>query len=116
MNHGRSKRKFGRPTKQRQALMQTLAVALIEREKIKTTEAKAKDLRPYIEKLITKGRKQSLATIRALYSVLPIKSAKKLMSDISPRFKDRSGGYTRIRHMTRRTSDGAKMAIIELVQ
>lgn len=115
MDHGKSKRKFGRETKQRKSLMRGLVVALIDNNRITTTEAKAKSLRPYIEKLVTKGKRPSLATIKLLTSRLPKASVSKLLKDIAPKFSDRKGGYTRIRLLPQRMSDGAKMALIEFI-
>lgn len=110
-----SKRKFGRETKPRAALMRSLAVALIAHGRITTTEAKAKELRPYIEKLVTKARTPSLATIRLLTSRLPVATASKLMKEVAPKFSARPGGYCRITKLPQRVSDGATMALIEFV-
>lgn len=95
--------------------MRSLAVALITHNRITTTQAKAKELRPYIEKLITKSKSPSLATTKLLSSRLPKTSASKLIKEIGPRFAARAGGYTRIRLLPQRVSDGAKVAIIEFV-
>ena len=86
------------------------------KEKITTTEAKAKELRPYIEKLITKSKKPTLATTRFLEALLPEKARKKLTAQIGPRFQSRKGGYTRIVKKQARLGDSAKIAIIELVK
>lgn len=115
MDHGKSKRKFGRETKQRKALMRSLAVALIGNSRITTTEAKAKSLRPYVEKLITKSKSPSLATTKLLSSRLPKTSVSKLLKELGPKFADRKGGFTRILLLPQRMSDGAKMAIIEFI-
>jgi large subunit ribosomal protein L17 len=116
MRHCQKKRKFGRPRGQRQALLKNLAAHLILKEKITTTEAKAKEIRPFVEKLITKGRKNDLAAVKYLTKYLPVKARQKLISQISPRYQKRSGGYTRIVKSGSRQTDGAKMAIIELVK
>ncbi len=116
MRHGSSKRKFGRETKQRKALMVSLAVALITNDKIKTTQAKAKELRPYIEKLVTKSKKTGVATTRDLSTTLPKVSVQRLLKEIGPRYVDRNGGYTRIRALPARVSDGSPMAIIEFIK
>lgn len=116
MKHLKKGRKFGRKRDQRKALMKGLAANLILKEKITTTEAKAKELRPMIEKLITKSKTNSLATTRALAALLPPKIVKKLTSQIGPSYKNRPGGYTRIVKTATRKTDGAKMAIIELVK
>jgi len=108
-------RKFARKRDQRRALRKTLAGSLVEKQRIKTTLAKAKELRPFIEKLVTHARKQDVAAMRHLLRYLPKKSAKKLLNNIAPKFKDRPGGYTRIVKIGARKSDSAKLAIIEFV-
>ena len=110
-----SKRKFGRVSKQRRALLRSLSVALIEHSRITTTQAKAKELRPYIEKLVTAGKAPSIAATRRLRSFLPPASVAKLMKEIAPKYAKRGGGYTRIHTMIPRTSDGSRMAIIEFI-
>lgn len=116
MKHLKNNRKFGRVRKQRKALLKHLAHALILNEKIKTTEPKAKSLKIFMEKLITKGKKQELASMKLLSSRISKQSSKKLFNEISPRYKDRNGGYTRIIKLPPRKSDGAKVAYIELVK
>ncbi len=95
--------------------MKSLALALATQEKIKTTEAKAKELRPYFEKLITLGKRGTVASRRILESRVGARAAKKIATDLSLRYKERAGGYTRITKMVRRASDGAPQAIIEFV-
>ena len=95
--------------------MKSLAVNLIKNDKIKTTEAKAKELRPFIEKLVTKAKDGDLAKRRSVISVIGILSTKKLFDKIAPKYKDRNGGYTRITKMPRRKTDGSKISIIEFV-
>lgn len=116
MKHAQKGRKFGRETKQRKELMRDLAEALITNGKITTSQAKAKSLRPYIEKVITKSKVNSVATARFLASRFSRTSVKKLLKEIGPKFANRNGGYVRIMGLPRRTSDGAKMAIIEFVE
>ncbi len=116
MKHGKKNRKFGRKQGQRKALLKILASNLILAEKIKTTEAKAKELRPFVEKLITKSKNNNLLSIRYLSRYLPEKIRKKIIEEIGPRYKERAGGYTRIIKLTPRKTDNAKMAIIELVK
>jgi len=111
-----NKRKFGRPASQRKALMRTLSAELFLRGKIKTTEAKAKELRSVAEKYITKAKQGTLASRRNLLRFLPASAVKKLISEIAPGSKERHGGYTRIFKLGQRDRDGAKMAIIELVK
>jgi large subunit ribosomal protein L17 len=117
MRHHNTKRKFGRDKNQRKALLSSLALNLIVREKIKTTEPKAKELRPFIEKLITKAKKGDMATRRVIISKLSNRSkeVKKLFEVIAPKYIDKKGGYTRVLKLGARKSDGSKMAIIELV-
>jgi len=115
MRHHNQVRKFGRSASQRRALLNGLARSLVIREKIRTTEAKAKELRPFIEKLITHSRKGTLSSRRLVISFVGEDAGKKMIEDVGPRFKDRPGGYTRILKLPNRKSDGAKMAQIELV-
>jgi len=119
MKHHDKNRKFGRPRNQRRALLRGLAVSLIDKEKIQTTEAKAKELRPFIERLITKGKSGTLAATRLVAERLGgshQSEVKKLVDDISRRFNKREGGYTRITKTPRRESDGSKMAVIEFLE
>lgn len=95
--------------------MKSLAYALAVEGKIKTTEAKAKSLRPYFEKLITLGKAGTLASRRTLESRVGAIAGKKIALDIAPKYAERKGGYLRITKMVRRASDGAPQAVIELV-
>jgi len=96
--------------------MRDLATSLVVFEKIKTTEAKAKAVRPVVEKLITTAKKGDLAARRRLYAFFSTtQPVDKMMEVIGPRFKDRNGGYTRITKIGHRQGDGADMAQIELV-
>lgn len=117
MRHGNNKRKFGREKGVRNALMSSLARNLILREKIKTTEPKAKELRPFIEKLVTLAKKKDIATRRLVISRLSGRKheTKKLFDILAPKYVDRKGGYTRVLKLGARKSDGAKMAYIEFV-
>lgn len=109
-------RKFGREKNQRNALMKSLVTALIKQGKIKTTLAKAKEMRPMVEKIITKGKTDTLASRRLLLSRLGLETAvSKVLKDLSPKYKERSGGYTRIVKLPQRISDGSPMAYIEFV-
>lgn len=116
MKHHKKGKTFGRIRKVRTALMRDLMRSIIEHEKIITTETKAKALRPKIEKLITKGKRKNTANIRRLVSKLGIDSAKKIYGQLSPRFQNRAGGYTRIIKMPPRKSDNSSMAIIEFLK
>lgn len=115
MNKNKSGRKFGRKRDQRKALLRSLARALILYEKIVTTEAKAKELRMYIEPMITKSKADSLTSRRHLARCFGDDVLKKLFSDIGPRYRERKGGYTRIVKRAPRKIDSAKMAVIEFV-
>lgn len=115
MKHRKKGKKFGREKKQRVALMRGLAVALIAHDRITTTEAKAKALRPFIEKIVTKGKTDGLAANRQLRQILPPRSVSRLLKDIVPRYIERAGGYTRIHKLAPRISDGAYMALIEFI-
>src|SRR3989344_1834166 len=118
MRHHSNKRIFGRKRGQRIALLRTLAVSLVTRDAIKTTEAKAKELRPFIEKMVTKSRADGLAARRLLISKLGgnnNRAVRKLMSEIGPKYKTRAGGYTRIIKLGSSSKGGAPMARIEFV-
>jgi len=116
MRHHNQNRKFGRTTGQRKALIKSLSLSLIKNGKIKTTEAKAKELRPFIEKLVTKGKNQTLSAKKLVVSRLGRKDlSKKLIDEISPKYKDRKGGYTRITKLSKRSADSSSMAVIEFV-
>ncbi len=108
--------KLGRTMEQRRALFRALATALLREEKIQTTQAKAHELRPIVEKMITKAKEPSLHHKRQALSFLTDEDvSKKLFDTIGPRYQDRPGGYTRILKLGPRRGDAAPMAIIELV-
>ncbi len=115
MRHAKKNRKFGRESKQREAFMRSLAINLIERNRIRTTRERAKELRPFVEKLITKSKIKSVATMRYLTAHVSEGAKKLLLNEIGPRYAARAGGYTRLRLLAPRISDGARMAIIELI-
>jgi len=115
MNHKKKNRKFGRVKNQRTALMKSLVSSLINHESIRTTQAKAKELRPVIEKLVTRAKANTLSSRRVLESRIGSRASKKLVDDIAPKYKSRSGGYTRIIKLETKRSDAAKMAQIEFV-
>ena len=109
-------RTFGRNSSRRKALFQALAISLIEHEGIKTTLPKAKELRSFIEPLITLAKDDSVSNRRLAFSKIRNKSAVgKLFSDLGPRFKDRPGGYSRIIKIGFRKGDAAPIAFIELI-
>lgn len=109
-------RKLHRKKNQRKALLKLVASSLFLKEKIKTTEAKAKEVASFAEKQITRAKVGNLASRRLLLSLFSKAVVKKLVEQIAPRYKERKGGYTRIVKLGRRKSDGTKMAIIELVK
>lgn len=117
MRHGNNVRKFGRNKNQKHALMKGLMLSLIAHGKIETTEAKAKELRPAIEKMVTKANLGTLASRRLVISRLYnlTSEANKLIDTIAPKYKGQAGGYTRITKLPRRLGDASKMAIIEFI-
>ena len=116
MRHHKHNRKFGRERGQRNALLKSLALSLVLHKKITTTEAKAKEIRPFVEKLITRAKVKTLASRRLLASRLGDPAAvKELMGTLGPKYQTRPGGYTRILKLPRRLSDGSRMAVIEFV-
>lgn len=117
MRHGIKGRKLGRDKAHRRALFANLAAALIKHEQIKTTVAKAKDLRPIVEKLITLGKRGDLhARRQALAYLYDEEVVKKLFAVLGQRYQDRNGGYTRIIKAGHRYGDNAPIAYIELVE
>ncbi len=115
MNHHKTKRKFGREMNQRNALIKSLALSLVLNSKIKTTEAKAKELRPFIEKLVTKSKVGTLAARRLIASRVGEGAVKEMIEVIAPKYKDRKGGFTRVIKIGNRVSDASPMAVIEFV-
>ena len=115
-SHRRLVKHFSRKSGPRKALLRGLMNSLVEHGRIKTTVTKAKEVRRHIEKAITLGKKGDLNSIRLLVSRLANKdSALSLVQDISPRFKEREGGYTRVIKIGRRPGDSAEMAFLEFV-
>src|SRR3954466_697193 len=116
MRHQKKTLKLGRTAEHRKALLANQVCSLIEHQRIKTTLAKAKAVRPLAEKMVTLGKRGSLHARRTALAVLRQKKAvKKLFDDIAPRSADRKGGYTRIIKLGARKSDSAKVAFIEWV-
>lgn len=116
MKHGIKGRKLGRNSAHRKALFRNLSIAFIKHEMIKTTLPKAKDLRPFVEKVLTIAKTDSLANRRLAISILGNQEiADKLFKEIGPRISKRNGGYVRIMKYGFRTGDKAPMAIVELV-
>ena len=121
MNHLVKGRKFSRVKKTRVAMLKTLLGSFIMKEKITTTEAKAKEIKPIVDKIVTKVKRMSadetkrVAIIRDLRKELPLMAVKKLSGEFSKKFSGRSSGHARILKIGQRKSDGARMAIIEFV-
>lgn len=116
MRHHNVNRKFGRETNQRAALIKSLACNLIKHEKMITTEAKAKEIRPVVEKIVTKAKDDTVASRRIVnQKLVSPKIVAKLFKEIAPKYKDRRGGYLRIVKLGQRGGDGSKMAIVEFV-
>ena len=116
MRHRNKGRILGREKANREAMLSNLAASIILYEKVKTTEAKAKAVRPIVEKIITIGKSNTLTARRRLITKLPIINAtRKVLDELGPKYKDRPGGYTRIIKIGYRQGDGSKMAQIELV-
>ena len=116
MRHLKSGRQLSRNSAHRWALMRNLITALLREEKIRTTDPKAKELRRWVERVITLGKQGSLHARRQVLAIVQDKAVvRKLFDTIGPRFKDRPGGYTRIIKIGIRRGDAAQMSIIELV-
>ena len=116
MRHNKTGRKLSRKTAHRKALMANLAVALITHKKIKTTDAKAKELRTYVEPLITFAKRGDLHARRQVLKKIRHKNiVRELFDNIGPSFSDRNGGYTRITKLGFRDNDCAPVSIIEFV-
>ncbi|HEV3407310.1 MAG TPA: 50S ribosomal protein L17 [Gaiellaceae bacterium] len=116
MRHRKAGRKLGRDRDHRRALYANLAVALFDHGRIKTTEAKAKEVRPLAEQMITLGKRGDVSAHRQAVAFLRSKPiAHKLFAEIAPRFADRPGGYTRIVKIGPRSGDAAEMVYLELV-
>lgn len=109
------KRTLSRKAGPRKALQKSLLRSLVLKEKIETTLAKAKEISPLAEKLVSKAKKGGVAMRRQLTALLGADSAKKLVDEVAPRYQERKGGYTRILKLSPRKSDAAKRAIIEFV-
>ena len=117
MRHRKAGRQLRRTSEQKLALMRNLATSLIESGSIETTEAKAKELRPFVEKLVTKARTGTLHARRlAGRHIQKREAADKLFQEVGPKFKSRAGGYPRILKTGHRKGDGADMARIELIE
>lgn len=117
MRHAKRVAKLGRTSAHREAMLRNMATSLLKREKIKTTKQKAKAVRSYVEKLITKARVDSVHNKRTVAKKIKDRNALiKLFNDIAPRYANRPGGYTRIYKLGFRPGDAAEMVMIELVE
>ncbi len=116
MRHLNKGKKFGLKKGPRRAFLRLLANNLIMKERIRTTETRAKEVKRFVERMVTHGKKQNVASLRLLMSRLSKQAAYKVYHDLAPRYKDRKGGYTRVvKHMSVRKHDASKMATIEFV-
>ena len=116
MKHRWAGRKLGRTSSHRMALLRNLVTQFLDKERLITTVPKAKELRPFAEKIITLGKRESLHARRRALAVIRSKSVvRKLFGTLAPRFADRNGGYTRILRLGPRKGDGAELALIELI-
>lgn len=117
MRHNVHGRKLGRTSAHRTAMFRNQLASLIENEQIRTTLAKAKELRPLAERVVTQGKKDTLHARRLVARWIPDRGkVTKLFDEIAPRFADRPGGYTRIIKLGPRKGDGAEMALLEFVE
>jgi large subunit ribosomal protein L17 len=109
-------RKLGRTSDQRKAMLRAMTTYLLENGKIETTFTRAKEVQPIAEKMVTLGKKKTLASYRqALAYITKEDVAKKLFDEVAPKYADRNGGYTRVTRLGPRRGDAAEMAIIELI-
>lgn len=115
MRHRKKGKKFGAVRKTRRALLKGLIRSLVKYERIKTTEAKAKELRPLVEHLVTKSKKDTIHYRRCAARLLGKEGTKKIFTEVAPRYFERPGGYTRIVKLQKRKKDDARMAMIEFV-
>lgn len=114
MRHLKAHKKLGMDSSHRKAVLRNMVTSLIEHERIQTTDTRAKQLRPIVEKIVTLGKRGDLHALRQSMEVIRLKSAAtKLFNDIAPRYKDINGGYTRIIKAGRRHGDNAPVSIIE---
>ena len=116
MNHNKSYRKLGRRADHRKAMLKNLTISLVREEKLETTVTRAKELRKFLDRMVTLGKKGTLADRRRAFAFLRDEEAvAKLFNDLAPRYVERNGGYTRITRTRIRRGDATTMAFIELV-
>src|SRR6266487_2044602 len=114
MRHLKAGRKLNRTAAHRKALMRNLVKALIQREQIRTTDAKAKELRRWADRIVTLGKKNTLHSRRLAFAYLGSRTlVKRLFDDVAPRFQGRAGGYTRVLKLGPRRGDAAPLSLIE---
>lgn len=116
MKHLKKNRKFGRSADYRRSFLSNLVNALVEKERIRTTEARAKEIKSFVEKAISRAKNDTLANRRLLLKRFNPKTVIKLFINLAPRFKGRYGGYCRIMKLGLRKNDNANMVIIELLK
>lgn len=116
MRHRKKKNKLTRSKDQRRILLRSLVSSLILKERITTTESKAKKLKPFLEKTISRARKDTLANRRLLLKDFSERVVSKLFKELGPRYQNRPGGYSRIIKISPRKTDSAEIAIIELIK
>lgn len=116
MKHLRKNRKFGRTADYRKRFLWNLVVNLITKERIRTTESRAKEIRPIAERAVTRAKNDTLANRRLLLKYMTAKTVNKLFKELAPRFEKRSGGYTRIMKIGARKNDAAEMVLIEFIK
>ena len=116
MRHGKDHRKLGRTASHRKAMLSNMVASLFLHKRIRTTVEKAKEARRLAEKMITFGKRDTVAARRQVYKTIPQRGVVKLLFDeVAPNFEGRNGGYTRIVRLGRRKGDGAELAFLELV-
>jgi len=116
MRHQKTGRKFGRTTAHRKAMSRNLVTALLDHGRIETTEAKGKELRRWVERVITTAKSDNLAARRAVDTIVEDREvSQRLFTKLLPRLKERPGGYTRVLKIGPRLGDGAPMVLVELV-
>ncbi|MBU0649189.1 50S ribosomal protein L17 [Patescibacteria group bacterium] len=117
MRHRKKKTTLDRKREPRMAMLRNLATSVILYEKVKTTKVKAKAVQPHVEKMITLGKKNTLAARRQAHKFFYIENpVKKIFDELAPRYKDRHGGYTRVTRIGTRRGDTAEMVLLELLK
>lgn len=116
MRHAKDHKKLGRTASHRRAMLSNMIASLIKHKRVKTTLAKAKEARRWADRVVTFGKKGSVAARRQVYKFIPRRDiVKVLFDDVAPQFENRDGGYTRVVKLGRRKGDGAELAFLEFV-